>query len=219
MTVIGSTISHTSVEKGAVRRSKKKSRLRLLHQYYRYTGFYRFLLITVKKSLPPIIGVILAIFIVDRFIFDLNLFLQNATDEFSTFLIYTIFFTSESFLGLIPPEVFIAWTTQTAHPWVHVTGLALLAYMGGSVSYYIGKVILAIPSVTRYTKFTMAKHVKNMRRWGGLLIVSSAFLPLPFSMASMAAGIMEYDYRKYLLWAISRIIRFYLYAMLLFKII
>lgn len=202
-----------------LRGRRKKSRLQLLHQYYRYTGFYRFVWITLRNTIPPIIGIVLAAIIVDRFIIDLNLLLQNATDDLSAFLIYTVFFLSESFLGLIPPEAFIAWASQTTHPWVTLTGLALLAYMGGSVSYYIGKLILSIPSVTRYTKFTMAKHIANLRKWGAVLIVFAAFFPLPFSMASMAAGIMEYDYRKYLFWALSRILRFFLYALVVFKVI
>ncbi len=202
-----------------LRGRRKKSRLQLLHQYYRYTGFYRFIWITLRNTIPPIIGIILAIIIFDRFVIDLKILLENAPDNLSAFLIYTVFFLSESFLGLIPPEAFIAWAAQTIHPWVTLTGLALLAYMGGSVSYFIGKLILAIPSVTRYTKFTMAKHIANMRKWGALLIVFAAFFPLPFSMASMAAGIMEYDYRKYLFWALSRIVRFFLYALVLFKVI
>ncbi len=193
--------------------------MRLLHQYYTYTGFYRFIIITVRKAIIPIVVLLLLIFVVDRFILDLNLFLEKATDTYSNFLVFTIFFVSESFLGLIPPEIFIAWTTQTPLPWVNLTGLALLAYMGGSVSYYIGRMLLTIPAVTRYVKMTMAKHIRNMRKWGGFMIVSSAFLPLPFSIASMAAGVIEYDYRQYLFWALSRIARFYLYALLVYKII
>jgi membrane protein YqaA with SNARE-associated domain len=201
------------------RKGNRRPRIVLIHQYYRYTGFYKFLWITVKKSFPPIIALLLAVLFVDWFVVDLNAFLQRATDEFSHFLVYTIFFISESFLGMLPPEIFIAWADKTSHPWITLTGLAILAYMGGSVSYYIGRLILSIPAVNRYTKLTMAKHVRNMRKWGPFLIVSSAFLPLPFSMASMAAGIIEYDYRKYLFWAVSRIIRFYLYAMVVFKVI
>lgn len=162
---------------------------------------------------------ILLIITVDRFLWDINLFLENATDNYSNFLVFTIFFISESILGILPPEIFIAWTDKTPMPWTNLTGLALLSYMAGSVSYYIGRMILSIPSVTRYVKLTMAKHIRNIRRWGGVMIMVTALLPLPFSIASMAAGIMEYDYRKYLFFAIARIARFYLYALLMYKII
>lgn len=198
---------------------RRKSRLRLLHQYYNYTGFYRFIISTLRQAIIPIAAFVLLVYVVDRFIIDLNLFLETATDTYSNFLVFTLFFISESFLGLIPPEIFIAWTTKTPMPWVNLTGLALLAYMGGSVSYYIGRMILTIPFVTRYVKMTMAKHIRNIRKWGGFMIVSSAFLPLPFSIASMAAGVIEYDYRKYLFWALTRIARFYLYALIVYKII
>jgi membrane protein YqaA with SNARE-associated domain len=202
-----------------LRAKRKKSRFRLLHQYYQYTGFYAFIWRTLKRAFIPVVGFILAVYTVDRFIIDLNLLLENATDDLSYFLIFTIFFISESVLGLIPPEIFIAWTSKTPMPLINLTGLALLSYMGGSVSYYIGRLILAIPSVTRYTKLTMSKHVRSMRRWGGLMIVTAALLPIPFSIASMAAGVIEYDYRKYLFWALTRIFRFFLYAAVLYKII
>lgn len=198
---------------------RKKSRWRLVHQYYNYTGFYSFIWSTVKKAFYIIAALVLLIFIVDQFIVDLNNFLENATDHFSNFLIFTIFFLSESFLGLIPPEIFIAWTDKTPNPWVNLTGLALLAYIGGAVSYYIGRMILSIPSVTRSVKLKMAKHVSYLRKWGGFMIVISAFLPLPFSVASIAAGIIEYDFRKYLLFALMRIFRFYLYALAVYNII
>jgi membrane protein YqaA with SNARE-associated domain len=201
-----------------MRPKRKKSRLRLLHQYYQYTGFYRFIFTTIRGAFFPIVGLILIIFTVDRFLLDLNLLLENASDDFSNFLVFTVFFLSESFLGLIPPEIFIAWTTKNPHPWVDLTGLALLSYMGGSVSFYIGRMFLSIPTVNRNVKLSWAKHIRNVRRWGGLMIVVSAFLPIPFSIASMAAGIIDYDYRKYLLWALSRIIRFYLYALVVFQV-
>lgn len=201
------------------RAKRKKSRLRLLHQYYHYTGFYKFIIVTLKKAILPILGVLVLFYLVDRFVYDIGYFLESATDTWSNFLVFTIFFASESLLGLIPPELFIAWTTQTPLPWVNLTGLALLSYMGGSVSYYIGRMFLSIPSVTRYVKLSMAKHIRNIRRWGAVMIVTSALFPIPFSIASMAAGLIEYDYRKYLFWAIARIARFYLYALMVYKII
>lgn len=198
---------------------RKKPRLVLLHQYYRYTGFYRFILNVLKRGVIVVLLLVMLYYLVNRFIVDISMLLENATDTYSNFLIFTIFFISESFLGLIPPEIFIAWTDKTPMPWVNLTGLALLAYMGGAVSYYIGRLFLSMPAVKRTVKMTMAKHVRNIRRWGGLMIVSSAFLPLPFSVASMAAGVIEYDFGRYLLWALSRIVRFFLYALLVYKII
>jgi membrane protein YqaA with SNARE-associated domain len=176
-------------------------------------------MLTFKRAVLPVLVLIGLVVIVNLFIIDLNQYLEQATDTFSSFIVFTIFFISESFLGMIPPEIFIAWADKTSQPWLTLTGLAILAYMGGSVSYYIGRLILSIPSVTRYVKLQIAKHIRNVRRWGGLMIVISAFLPLPFSIASMAAGIIEYDYRKYLFWALARIIRFYLYALIVFKVV
>jgi membrane protein YqaA with SNARE-associated domain len=206
------------VKSNNIRPRKKKSRLRLLHQYYQYTGFYRFIFSALRNLALPLLGLILIIFIVDRFLVDLNLLLENASDDFSNFLIFTIFFLSESFLGLIPPELFIAWAAKNPNPWVDLTGLALLSYMGGSVSYYIGRMILSIPSVSRFVKLQWAKHIRNIRKWGGVMILVSALFPLPFAIVSVVAGVIDYDYRKYLFWALARIVRFFLYALVMFKV-
>ena len=43
----------------------KKTRLQLLHQYYSYTGFYKFLGTSLKKALPPILIFIAALLAVN----------------------------------------------------------------------------------------------------------------------------------------------------------
>lgn len=48
-------------------KSKKKSRIRLLHQYYKYTGFYGFVGSSLKKAVLPIVIFIGALWAVDHF--------------------------------------------------------------------------------------------------------------------------------------------------------
>ena len=49
-------------------KSKKKSRTRLLHQYYSYTGFYAFLGKSLKKSANPIILIVGLRFFVNEYV-------------------------------------------------------------------------------------------------------------------------------------------------------
>ena len=65
----------------------------------------------------------------------------------------------------------------------------------------------------------MAKHIKNTRKWGGFIIVVGALLPVPFAMTSMAAGLIKYRFRTYLLFGLLRFARFYLYAIAIFNIV
>ena len=196
----------------------KKSKIRLLHQYYSYTGFYSFVLQSLKKTVTPAIVLILAIFLVDRFLFDFSDFFTLITTKFSVIQILLIFFASESFLGLVPPEIFIAWAAKTNQPMVFLSLLALLSYIGGIVSFFIGKSISKLPAVYNYLEVKMKKHLKNTRKWGGFLIVVGALLPIPFSMTSIAAGIINYKFKNYLLFGLLRFARFYLYAVVIFNI-
>ena len=126
-------------------------------------------------------------------------FYESLSDiTMATLGIFVIFFASESFLGLLPPEIFIAWTDQTVHPFANLALLSLLSYLGGVVSYGIGRGVLYIPSVHNYVEIKIEKQIENIRKWGGILIVVGALLPLPFSIASMAAGIIKYDFKTYL---------------------
>lgn len=197
--------------------SPKKTRAQLIHQYYTYTGFYAFVKQGLVKALPSIIIAIIVLVVVGYFV-DFKAILVNITKTQSDFTIFSIFFTSESIFGLIPPEIFIAWCKQTTDPITNLALLALFSYLGGVVSYGIGRGILYIPSVHEYVEVKMEKHIKNIRKWGGYLIVVGALLPLPFSIASMAAGLIHYRFRDYLLFGLFRFPRYAIYAVPIFLI-
>lgn len=198
---------------------KKKSRLQLLHQYYSYTGFYGFLGSSLLKAIPLIILFVAGLLSIHFFVIDVNVLLNKVTETFPAFGILTVFFISESILGLIPPELFIAWSSKSATPIFHLSMLAVLSYAGGIVSYYIGKAITKIPSVHEYLEIKMAKNIRNTRKWGGFLIVVGALLPIPYSLTTMTAGIIKYPLNSLLLFGLLRFVRFYIYALAIFKIV
>ncbi len=110
-------------------KSRKKSRLRLLHQYYSYTGFYKFVGKSVKKAIIPILVVIAAVFAIDYFVLDLNKVLVTITETYSPAGIISVFFASESLLGLVPPELFIAWAGKSELPIFYLSLLAAASYL------------------------------------------------------------------------------------------
>ncbi|HKJ49677.1 MAG TPA: hypothetical protein VJ973_11335, partial [Christiangramia sp.] len=97
-------------------KSKKKSRIRLLHQYYNYTGFYSFVWKSVKKAVLPIVLFIGALWAIDHYLLDIEDMLVTITETYAPFEVLSIFFLSESLLGLVPPELFIAWAGKSASP-------------------------------------------------------------------------------------------------------
>ena len=200
-------------------RTQKKSRARLLHQYYSYTGFYSFVWKSVKKAILPIIGLIVGLVLFNEYVYNINDALTSITESFSTFGILTTFFISESFLGLIPPEIFIAWSKKTSEPILNLTLLATLSYLGGVISYFIGKGALYIPAVKNYLEVKMAKHLKNTSKWGGFLIIVGALLPIPFSITCMAGGMIKYPFKGVLLYGLLRFVRFAIYAVAIFQVV
>lgn len=198
---------------------KKKSRIRLLHQYYSYTGFYKFVWRSVKKAIIPILLFLAAIFVLDRYVFDIDQMLITVTETYSPIGILGVFFLSESLLGLIPPELFIAWSGKSSSPILYLSLLALASYLGGIVSYFMGRGITKIPAVHDDIEVKMAPHIKNTRKWGGFLIIVGALLPIPFAMTSIAAGIIKFPFPSFLMFGLLRFLRFYLYALVIFEMV
>ncbi|MDT0641745.1 VTT domain-containing protein [Zunongwangia sp. F363] len=200
-------------------KSKKKSRIRLLHQYYAYTGFYRFVWKSVKKAILPIILFVGALLALDYFVLDIEKMLVTVTETYSPLGIISVFFISESLLGLVPPELFIAWSGKSASPILNLSLLATASYCGGIVSYHIGRGITKIRYVHEQLEVKMAQHIANTRKWGGFLIIVGALLPIPFSITSIAAGIIKFPFPSYLMFGLLRYVRFYLYALVIFEMV
>lgn len=200
-------------------KSKKKSRTRLLHQYYSYTGFYAFLGKSLKKSAVPIILTVGLLFFINEYVFTIDDGLELLTNSFSRIGVLITFFVSETLLGLIPPEIFIGWSKKTANPIFNVSVLATLSYLGGMMSYFIGKASTKIPSMKNYLEMKIAKNLKNIRKWGGFLILVGALLPLPFSISCMTAGIIQYPLKNVVLFGLFRFVRFALYGWAIFNVV
>lgn len=200
-------------------KSGKKPRWQLMHQYYSYTGFYKFVGKSVKKAIIPILLVVAAILALDFYVLDLNKLLVTITNTYPPAGIIAIFLLSESILGLVPPELFIAWAGKSQFPIFYLSLLAAVSYIGGIVSYFIGVSITKIPAIHRQMEVNLAKHIKNTRKWGGFLIIVGALLPIPFAMTSIAAGFIRFPFVSYLMFGLLRFVRFYLYALVIFEMV
>ncbi|TBN06586.1 short-chain dehydrogenase [Hyunsoonleella flava] len=193
-----------------------KSRIRLLHQYYSYTGFYTFVWQAVKKALPYILGAIAVIYVANHF-FNINDALIKLTEILPSHGVLSFFFVSETLLGLIPPEIFIAWSGKMPNPWGYLSILAILSYSAGLLAYHLGRMITKIPSVHTYLEVKMQKQLKNSRKWGGFLIIVGALLPLPFSISCIAAGIIKFPFKIVVLFGALRLLRFVIYGLVIFN--
>lgn len=200
-------------------KKQKKSRAKLLHQYYKYTGFYRFVLRSLKKAALPVLGIIIVLFLLNKYVLSIDDGLEFISTRLSVTGVFITFFISESFLGLIPPEIFIGWAKKTTSPIFNLTLLAILSYSGGIISYYIGKKAAELKATKHYLEKKLAKHLKNTSKWGGFLIIVGALFPIPFSITCMAAGIIKYPVKGVFLFGLFRFARFAIYAWAIFNIV
>jgi membrane protein YqaA with SNARE-associated domain len=189
------------------------------HKYYKLTGFYTFVVNSIKKSIPPVLAVIGIIGLVHFFVINISEALELAVDKLPDYGVLAFFYVSETVLGLIPPELFIAWAGETSSPILNLFLIAILSYLGGFTSYWIGRRALRIPSLHNYLEVKMAKQLIMARKWGGLLIAVGALLPLPFSMASFVAGMLRYPLKSWMLIGLLRFMRFALYGAAIFSFI
>jgi len=197
----------------------KKNKWRQLHMYYTYTGFYKFILDGLKSAFWPTAVIVAALLYVHNYVININEALIMLTERYSDLTIFSVFFVSESILGLLPPDIWIAWTKNTDYPILYLSLLAVLSYLGGVVSYLLGKAMLIIPSVNNFMFNKMSKHIVNMRKWGGLLIAVGALLPLPFAMAAMAAGMIKFNFKNFLIFALLRFLRFVVYGFAIYQML
>ena len=205
---------------------KKKTRkkrtafiVKRLHNYYGRTGFYLFVWESIKKAFLPIVITVVGVFLFNKYVYDINEGLETITETFSKVGILITFFLSETLLGLVPPEIFIAWSGKTESPILNLALLATLSYLGGLLSYFIGKTALKIKSVKEYLEVKMAENLKNTKKWGGFLILAGALLPLPFSIACLAAGMIKYPFKNVVLFGLFRFGRFAAYAWAIFQVV
>ena len=193
-------------------------RMELINRYYRITRFYPFLKDVAVKGSIAAIAFVLVVLGLELFVFDINTFLNNLVATYSPQIIFSFFLISETVLGLVPPEVFIAWASKSVTPWLFLLILATMSYVGGIVSYIIGNRMFLIPSVKNHLENKIARHISNLRKWGGFFVFVGAMLPIPHSVVSLASGLIRYNFKHYLLWALFRYVRFAIYAAVIFQI-
>ncbi|RUA29690.1 MAG: short-chain dehydrogenase [Bacteroidetes bacterium] len=196
-----------------------KKKLSLYHRFLKYKGIYGLAWRSLIKLL--IIAGVIAIILVlaQQFINDLHSKISVFLQQWNAPMTLIIFFTSETLLGLIPPDFFIAWAGKTSHPMLMLSILAILSYIGGVVAFFIGRWIRKFPKIHHWLEKKLDDHLDKVKRYGGFLIVFSALLPLPFSTVSMVAGMVNYPKKNFLLLGLTRLLRFYLYALVLFHVI
>ena len=135
-------------------------------------------------------------------------------------LIFSIFLVSEVVFGIIPPEFFMIWSARHGEIDLYIQNVAVftaMSYFAGVIGYFIGSYFNSTKMYAYIKKNFLGKTEEQFNRFGGFLVIVAALTPLPFSGICMLTGAVKYSFRKFLVIALSRLIRFTLYAYIIWE--
>lgn len=157
------------------------------------------------------LAVIVALFVFAKHNVDHELILRFEPIFERTGLILLIFCVSEVVIGIIPPEVFLIWSLRSGilHDFlVYVVVLTLISYMAGLAAYFFGRYLHNTRAYRYLHDRYLAKSEKLLHEYGLYLILVAALTPVPFSGVAMLVGSVHYPVRSYVLWSLSRFLKF-----------
>ena len=179
------------------------------HLRNREKGVYNYMWRTGLKIILIYLAIMIPAIVIGKYVIDFNAVFRFITGSLPDMYVLVVFLLSESFLGMIPPDFFVIWTAKFNSPLFFLVLLGLLSYAGGAISYLIGYGLLKTKKIKAYSERVFGKYINMVRKWGGAFIIISALFPFsPFSMVIIAVSLFKYPFRLYLLFGISRIIRF-----------
>ena len=128
----------------------------------------------------------------------------------------SIFYISESLLGWIPPDIFITWSDQFNSPFLWLSILGTISYLGGVNAYYLGKLACRYPRVKSWLEKKNEIFFVRIRKWGGLVVIFAALFPLPYATTATVAGMVRFPFKSFMLYGLTRYLRFYIYGVGIF---
>ncbi|MCH6199591.1 VTT domain-containing protein [Aquiflexum sp. LQ15W] len=136
-------------------------------------------------------------------------------------LVLAVFVASEIIFGIIPPEIFMLWSMETGYfgPYfISIGTLSLISYAAGFLNFTIGKFLKGKVSWLNGENKFLKKYQKMFDQYGGYLVIVASVTPIPFSAVSLLAGAGGLDKTKYLLNSLFRILRYFVYAYILWQV-
>jgi membrane protein YqaA with SNARE-associated domain len=132
-------------------------------------------------------------------------------------ILYGVYTLSEIVFGILPPELFMMiWILDDIDVSGFIVNLSILtviSYGAGILGYYIGKTFSKTPFYQqRIREKYLKQYEKNLKKFGGYLVLVGAVTPIPFSATCMLAGSVNMNFKYFLLICISRVVRFAAYG-------
>lgn len=187
---------------------------------YKNRGFFSYVGRNVLLIIVIYAILILLVFLTGRYLVNFNRVFDSLLDFLSDRFVLILFFVSESFLGLVPVDLFVVWTQKFNAPLPYLALLGVLSYAGAIISYRIGRWISGMPGVKAYSEKKLINYMDFARKWGAAFIIIAALFPFtPFSMVVIALALLRFPFKLFLLFALSRLVRFVIQGFLFFDVL
>lgn len=176
----------------------------------------RILIKNIAKGFLWLVGLLVLFYFFEEYT-HFNEFLEHIAQW--PIAVYSVFTASEIVFGIIPPEFFVKWSENHGLFDTYVANVAFLtviSFGAGVLGYYIGSNLRNVaffkPIFDRYIR----RYRNILNRYAGFLIVIGAITPVPFSAICMLVGATNFNFKRFLLFASTRFLRFAFYSAALF---
>ena len=197
--------------------TRRYKMVRLYHRYYKRSGLYKFIFKNFLRIVTVVLILILVFAVIEQYIVDFDEDFKSYIKGIHWHKVLLIFFLSETFFGLIPPDFFILWANQFEKHFLVLSYLGGISYIGGLLAFIIGRQIRKIRNINAFMIKRFKAHYNTIKKWGGVLIIIAALFPLPYSTISLIAGMMRFPPNLFLLYGVTRILRFYIYGLFIIQ--
>jgi membrane protein DedA with SNARE-associated domain len=138
----------------------------------------------------------------------------------NSLLIFSIYSLSEILFGIIPPEFFMIWglrfNSVSTYLWI-VFLLAVISYIAGFIGFLFGAYLNTTLGFRYVRKRFLGKYHSLLNKYGAFLIIVASMTPLPYSAISMLVGSLKFPMKNYLLYALTRFVRYGFYALIVWE--
>jgi membrane protein YqaA with SNARE-associated domain len=136
-------------------------------------------------------------------------------------LVMTLFVGSEILFGIIPPEIFMLWSLETGWLGPYFVSIGILSgisYCAGFFNFTIGRFINHNSTLLQSKNKFITKYRTMFSKYGAYMVIVASVSPIPFSAIALLGGAGGMSRREYLLHSLWRILRFFVYAYIIWKI-
>ncbi len=179
----------------------------------------KYLITNLVKGLIWLIIILAAVFFIRKTI-DIEYIEWLVPVYGNPFIVFLSFIVSEVVFGILPPEIFMLWAMETSGLSGYILIIAsfsVISYLAGIFGYWIGSMLNRTNLYNFLYKRVLHKYENTLHKFGLYLIIVAALTPIPFSAICMLVGAVKYSFKKFLLYAGFRFIRYAVYSYIIWQ--